>query len=415
MSWIFWATIVCAFGVLYPYVIYPIFLFFWASAAQLRTELRFLVDRQDRRHARRKGVPFISLVIAAHNEESVIAARIENFLSLNYPEDKLELLVGSDGSTDRTVEIAQELANERVRIVAFETNRGKASVLNDLVPQVRGEIVVFSDANSSFDSNTLWSLVGPMADPKVGAVCGELRLRGPDGSLLEEGIYWRFETALKILESRVDSVLGLNGAVYSLRPELWEPLPADTMVDDFHVGMRVREKGHRVLYEPSATAEEITFSAIDDEWRRRVRIGTGNFQSLFRLLGLLSPRLGFFAFSFLSHKIGRWLVPFWMIGFLAGSTAMAVLQPAWYWTVLVIGQLMLAALAWLSMRLRLRQPRGVALLAYFGVLNAALLLGFLRFIAGRAGGTWQRTSREEESIKNAPVEGGAPDGTEEGA
>ena len=183
--------------------------------------------------------PTVAIVVAACNEERHIEARIRNLLALDYPADRLAIYVGSDGSTDDTVTRAKRHTSARVRVFAFGERRGKASVLNDLLGEVGEEIVVFTDANTEFDADAVRVLVRHFADPAVGAVSGELRLRASGTGDLQERSYWRLETALKRGESRLGGLLGANGAIYAIRRELYRALPPDTLVDDFTVAMNV--------------------------------------------------------------------------------------------------------------------------------------------------------------------------------
>jgi cellulose synthase/poly-beta-1,6-N-acetylglucosamine synthase-like glycosyltransferase len=228
---------------------------------------------------------------------------------------------------------------------------------------------------------------------KVGAVCGELRLVHPDGASADEGAYWRYELVLKILESRLDSVLGANGAIYAMRRELFPALTARLITEDFIIPMKVRSRGFRVLYDPEAVALETAPAGVEDEFRRRVRIGAGNWQALWYCRDLLLPWKGFVSLAFWSHKVLRWFAPFMLA---AGLAANACLLGTPFWRVIFALQLAFYAAAAAGYVLRrMRLPAGPLRIAhYFVAINLALALGLARGMLGRQRAAWERTSRE---------------------
>jgi len=388
-----WIVIVAGLGLpLYAYVGYPIVLFVLASFVQAARDVYYLVWRRDRR-ARNPAVPSVSVIIAAHNEEGVIGSTLECALSLDYPAELLEILVGSDGSTDGTVREAQGLGDPRVRVIAFPERRGKLAVLKDCAAQAQGDVLAFTDANTILASDSLRALLRHFGVPSVGVVCGELRLRGPDGAPADEGLYWRYEKVLKILESRLNAVLGANGAIYAVRRELFPSVPDDLITEDFVIPMKVKEAGFQVVYDPEAVATEQMPATLSDEFRRRMRIGAGNWQALGQCWRLLLPWKGFVSLAFWSHKVLRWFTPFLLVAALAASATVAA-QP--------LGQALLAAqlaaycgvaAGWVLRRRRLRAgPLGLA--AYFATINAALAIGLVRGLLKLQRPTWQRTARE---------------------
>jgi cellulose synthase/poly-beta-1,6-N-acetylglucosamine synthase-like glycosyltransferase len=345
--------------------------------------------------------PVVHIVIAAHNEEPVIRARIENLAGLDYPRSRMRVYVGTDGCTDGTAGCAREAAASAggmdVRIHEFEQNRGKVAVLKALVaaadPAV-DDVLVFSDANTSFEPDALTRLVHPLNDPCVGCVCGRLVLGNPGEASPEVG-YWGMETRLKEAESILDSCLGANGAIYAMRAGLfWAEIPDNTIVDDFVLGMKVREVGRRVVYEPQAVAYE-ELPELDSEWGRRVRIGVGDYQALFLCRRALLPRFRWFAWCFLSHKVLRWFTPH---VFVAGAVGALLLPVAVsHVTLLVLfpllaGGILLGA-AWWGQTEPGRGSRICSGLSHFMMMNAGLLCGFWRWSRGGVGGAWQRTPR----------------------
>lgn len=382
---IFWA---CLSLVGWTYVGYPLLARWWLrGAAQPGAPM----VRADGGPASGGAPPQVTVVVAAHNEEACIGERIDNLLAQEYDADRLEVLVGSDGSSDGTAQVVASRASPRVRLLDFPVNRGKASVLNDLVAQSRGEITVFTDANTVFAPGTVAALVRPFADPAVGAVCGELLLERAGGGSNRDHDYWDVERRLKAFESARGGLLGANGGVYAIRTRLYEPLPAATICDDFVVAMNIAQGGHRLVYEAAAIAREAIPTDMAEEFRRRVRIGMGNYQALFGYPQYLLRAPMVRRFTYLSHKVLRWLVP----QLLLVELACCALLPgtgyrAFLWLQLA-GMAVLAGAFLLRRRLGARNPLGKLL--HVAVLNAAFALAFLRYIRGNAGGTWRRTAR----------------------
>lgn len=336
--------------------------------------------------------PEVAVVIAAYNEEKHIGDRIRNLLDQDYPAQRLTVMVGSDGSTDGTVRVATAAGGDRVTIVNFGQNRGKASVLNDLVGRATQEVVVFSDANTRFERDTVRQLVAGFADPGVGAVCGELLLAPSADSRNEDHRYWSLERRLKAAESAFGGLLGANGGVYAIRRSLFRPLAPDTICDDFVIVMNVAVAGSRVRYEPRALAHEETPDDMQSEFRRRVRIGIGNYQSLFRHPAFLTRTRWARRWAYVSHKVLRWLTPH-LLALMLVASFMAASRPPY--ALLFAAQLAAYAgtgLVYATARTVAWPPaiRGVAL---FFVLNAAFAVAFVRFLRGNYSGGWRRTAR----------------------
>ena len=281
-------------------------------------------------------LPSVSLLIAAYNEEEVIGGQVRSALALDYPREKFEVVVGSDGSTDGTAAAVRRHADPRVRLLDYTRRRGKASVLNSAVLELEGEIVVLSDANTRIDPGAVRRLVRWFRDPAVGAVCGRLVLTDPRTGRNVDGIYWRYETFLKRCESRLGALLGANGAIYAIRRSLFEPIPPGTIVDDFVIPLLARLRtGCAIVYDGEAVAREETPPDVGSEFHRRARIGAGGFQSIGLLWRLLDPRQGWVAFTFFSHKVLRWTCPFCLVG-LAVSNVLLAGQPLY--RALLLGQ-----------------------------------------------------------------------------
>jgi cellulose synthase/poly-beta-1,6-N-acetylglucosamine synthase-like glycosyltransferase len=381
--------------VAFSYVGYPLVLAGWGAVHDLIGALRFLGGGLDRRERRgRAEWPRVTLVVAAFDEESCIREKVANSLALDYPPDRLEIVIGCDGCTDRTAAVAREAGGMRVQVVELAPRSGKASVLARLVPAATGEIVVLTDANVMLDPGAVLALVRRFREPTVGAVVGRLRLQNPTNGEFEEGLYWKYETFLKYLEGKRGCVLGANGGLYAIRRILFGPLAADTITDDFVIPIRIAVRGWRVPFEPAAIAYEETTEDARKEFGRRSRIGAGNWQALARVPDVLDPRTGFVFFAFVSHKLLRWATPFLLAFTLLASVTLAAEPGAWGYRVMAVGQLGFYALAFAG-RLGAAGPlrRAASFAHYFVSMNVALAVGFWRFVRGTQRPTWQRTAR----------------------
>jgi cellulose synthase/poly-beta-1,6-N-acetylglucosamine synthase-like glycosyltransferase len=379
---VFWA---CAASVGYAYAGYPTLI--WA--------LSRLFGRRPRPPEPAVGdLPRVSLLIAAYNEEDVIADRLRNALALDYPAGALEIIVGTDGCTDHTAEIVRSFSGVGVRLLEFAENRGKPAVLNDLAATARGEILLPSDANAMHDTRAVRHLVRWFADPGVGAVCGRLVLVDRADGRNADGLYWKYETFLKRCEGRLGALLGANGANYAIRKRLYTPIPPDTIVEDLAIPLLARlRSGCRIVYDGEAVAHEETSPDIASEFHRRARIGAGGYQAIGRLWRMLDPRHGWVAFAFLSHKVLRWTCPFFLLGALVSN--LALLDLPLYRAIFAAQAALytLAALPAALARAGLKSPRPLRLPALFVGMNAALLVGFWRWLTGGQRPNWRRTAR----------------------
>ena len=386
---------------------------FWLSAAIMvyayagYPVMIFCLGRrrgQPKRPAAAEGdLPTVSLIIAAHNEAAWIAARLRNALELDYPSEKLEVILASDGSTDGTNQAVRRFGHPRVRLLDFTQRRGKAAALNAAVPLARGELIMFTDANTFWDPAAARALAAWFRDPVIGVVGGKLQLIDSRTGNNVDSLYWRYETFVKQCEARLGVLLGANGAIYALRRSLYQPIPEDTIIDDFVIPLSAYLRtGCRMVYDASATAVEETPAQIRSEFGRRARIGAGGFQSIARLRGLMSLRHGWLAIAYVSHKVLRWFAPFaWIV--LAASNVALVAQPM-YRTLLML-QLLYAAVALVGGHIRGQQLacRLARAASLFASVNLALLVGCWRWLAGRQRGTWQRTERLPGPPELAPA------------
>ena len=403
----FWA---CLTLVAFAYAVYPVLIFVFARlfgrqvdiSARERTPDVFPADGRDPNGAERAAVPVVSLLIAAHNEEEAIEARILNALALDYPAGRLEIVIASDGSTDGTNDIVRRYADRGVRLLAYSVNQGKASVLDKSVPRLSGQIVILSDANTHMEPDVAWRLAAWFADPKVGVVCGRLVLTDAGTGKNADGLYWKYETFLKKCESRLGALLGSNGAIYAIRKDLFPGVLPGTIIDDFVIPLAAkRRSGCRIVYDTLAVAHEETAPTLGAEFRRRVRIGAGGFQSIGMLWPLLLPTNGWVAFTFFSHKVLRWACPFFLIGALLANVALVGTFLYDFALAAQAGFYLLAALGnWVPARPR--ALRYLRLPTMFVSMNAALFLGFFRWFFGRQGGTWKRTERTPDGANHSP-------------
>jgi cellulose synthase/poly-beta-1,6-N-acetylglucosamine synthase-like glycosyltransferase len=388
MVYLFWL----AAGLLvHTYVLYPLSL----------PVLRFLF-----RPRRKIGDPNrhkVSLIIAAHNEEKVIEEKIRNCFDLEFPRRNLEILVGSDASTDATNAIVARYSPD-VKLAAFPQRGGKAGVLNQLVPRAQGDILVFCDANTMLLRNALQKLLAHFEDPEVGCVCGRLILHDAGHSALGigESIYWNLESEIKKQEGKLGIVIGANGALYAIRKELFERIPVDRKaMDDFYVTTRVLKAGKKAIYEPQAIGSEETSLETYGEFQRKVRIGQANFNLLGSYLGLLNPLRGLVAYGFFSHKLLRWIAPLLMVVMLAANAFLLGDGPVYQ---AAFGlQALLYAFAGIGY-LRNGKTRNQKLLLipfYFVSMNAALALGMWRALFSRKDGPmWQRIERTSVRVES---------------
>jgi biofilm PGA synthesis N-glycosyltransferase PgaC len=379
MLFVFWT---CVLLLAYTYLGYPVLV---GVLVRLRTVLP----------RRRGGVPTVSLVVIAYNEAPRIERRIENLLALEYPRDHLEILLASDGSTDGTAERARAYVAEGVTVIAFETHRGKPAVLNDVLPKARGEVVVLADARQRFDAGVLRALVAAFADPRVGAVSGELILSGDAerGAAVPEGVgfYWRYEKFIRRNESRLGSTVGATGAIYAIRRALFESIPEDTILDDVLIPMRIVRRGYRVLFEPAARAYDRPAATASEEVKRKVRTIAGNFQLFARHPWLLDPFRNRLWLQTMSHKMLRLLSPLLLA---AAFAANLLLLDHWLFRCTLAGQVAFyaAALAGCLLRNRTRHMPFLSVPYVFCLLNWVTVVAFLRFARGSQRPTWSKAS-----------------------
>jgi cellulose synthase/poly-beta-1,6-N-acetylglucosamine synthase-like glycosyltransferase len=382
----------------YAYAGYPVLVYLCSRLFGRKPQRPLVPDEQ---------LPNVTLLIAAYNESRNIRERILNAQQLDYPRNKLEIIIASDGSSDETVKIAREYSSKGVRVIEFLNRRGKSAVLNDVIPHCRGEVIMFSDANTSTEPDSVRNLAAWFSDPHVGVVCGKLILIDPIKGRNVDSLYWKYETFLKTCEARLGALLGSNGGIYALRKVVYQEIPGDTIVDDFVIPLLAKERtGCRIVYDVEAVAYEETPSSIASEFQRRARIGAGGFQAITLLKGLLNPKHGWLSFAFFNHKVLRWLSPFFLGFALFGNLLwVAMCMPHignvfhLPWAALfLMCQVAFYASSLLSGMLPSRPKlfKIFRLSAMFTSMNAALAVGFWRWCRGKQNSAWKRTLREGE-------------------
>ncbi len=374
---VFWASLAL---LVYVYAGYPLLLFLAGSL------------RRESRRTRPARLPRVSLIISAYNEEDVIREKILNSLRLDYPRDRLEVVVACDGCTDGTAAIAREFAAEGVRV--FDLPRqGKNGTLNEVVPQTRGDIILFTDANGKFQRDALSTLVRHFADPQVGSVCGELIYLSADDNVVAKGynLYWRYDQQLKRLESRLACLLGANGSIFAIRKSLYHPL-AGFVSNDMVLPIQVAARGYDVVYEPGAISREAGSKDAAEELGRRSRIvGRGILGVRVVLPEVLRGRRGLLLWELLSRKFLRYCTPFFLVGLAASN--LFLLTGIYRWTLAAQALFYGGALLSVGLRRVGLHFRPLSLPHYFVLGNIAAAMGWWKVLAGRELTKWETVAR----------------------
>lgn len=373
---------------------------FWLMAALLLyvyggfTLLVVIVAQWRRRTVRQQDItPRLSLIIPVWNEEKAIAARLDNALALDYPRELLEIIVPSDGSSDRTEEIVQGYAARGVKLLALP-RRGKIHALKDAVRAAGGEILVFSDANSMYERDALRKLARNFADPEVGGVCGNqvyLKNKKADAASAGENMYWSFDKWLKRMESLTGSIVSAHGAIYAIRRSLYQPPASAAVTDDFAISTAVIAQGYRLVFEGEAIAYEEPMPAAEREFSRKVRIMNRGLRGVLLRRRLLNPaRYGFYALILFSHKVLRRLVPFFLLVLLAASWLVHARHG--FYLFAAVAQTLFYALAGLGYALRRRRLGRLKFFYvpfFYCLANAAALLAIIKLLRGNRIEFWQ--------------------------
>ena len=334
-------------------------------------------------------LPKISVIFAAYNEESIIREKLESILSCDYPNELLEILVGSDQSSDRTDAIVQELAKNWPNIILYRTSErsGKSAIMNTLAERSTGEILVATDANIIFQKDTLNQLVLPFAEPSVGAVAGALMYEGDmsNSTSRTEGSYLSIENRIRKAESnKYGFCLGMEGGLYAIRKKSWSPIPPNTFMEDFFQTMNLILDEQQIVFNEKAIGLEDVSTSIQEEYKRKIRISIGNFQNLKRFRSVVFRPWKTIGWSFLLHKVLRWITPVLALTACAAS----VFTPTWPLILTLFLFIPISQILWV----KVFPPNA---LAYFCIMNLGLLVGLLKYSQGVRSSVWQPTKRKQ--------------------
>ncbi len=345
--------------------------------------------------------PEVTLLIAAYNESDIIERKVANSLSLDYPKDKLTILFVTDGSTDGTPEILKKY--KEVLVLHEDKRAGKVGAINRGMKFVNTPIVVFSDANTMINKSAIKELVKHYRDSLVGAVSGEKRIMVGEkerASGAGEGMYWKYESYLKKMDSELYSLVGAAGELFSIRTELFEDVESDTILDDFIISLRIATKGYRVVYEPNAYAYETPSASIGEELKRKIRICAGGFQSIVRLKALLNPfRYSVLSFQYISHRVLRWAFDPFALVLIFPINLILMFSNGGVYAGLFWAQVIFYAFSlfgWYYEKNKIKfKPFFVPY--YFSIMNLAAIIGFYRYIKGKQSAVWEKSIRTQVS------------------
>jgi len=355
--------------------------------------------------AKTTALPKVTFVVCAYNEEDWIKRKIKNSLALDYPPELIEFCWVTDGSADQTAEIVQTYpypAGLRWQLLHQPERRGKIAAFHRAMQQIKTPVVVSTDANTLVNPEALRHLVRHFADPRVGAVAGEKRIlmaKKDAANSAGEGIYWKYESLLKKWDAELWSVVGAAGELFAIRTECYEPVPPDTLVEDFYLTMRIAQRGWRVEYEPLAWAAEESSASVAEEMKRKVRIAAGGLQAVWRLAALLNPlRYGLLSFQYISHRVLRWTAAPLLLPILLVINVLLAMEGSFFYQILLLAQVVFYLSAMLGWILEQRKLKVKALFVpyYFCLMNWAMYAGFLRLLRGKQSVLWEKAKRTGE-------------------
>ncbi|MCC7202304.1 MAG: glycosyltransferase family 2 protein [Nitrospirae bacterium] len=370
----FWAT---AFIIFYTYVGYSLFIMLLSRVFNNAVKSG-------------KYEPRVTFLITAYNEEKNIADKLRDTLAQNYPKDKLEVVVASDGSTDRTDEIVRQFSSHGVRLIRVEGRVGKTGTQNQAVKMVKGEIIIFSDATTKFDRNAVKNIARNYADPTVGAVSGRYEYYNPTGASIGIGniLFWKYENLIKSCQTRISTITGCCGCIYSVRRTLYEPLPPD-IISDLVEPLKILEKGYRIAFEPNAIAHEETTEKAAEEFYMRIRVISRGMRGMLYMKKLFNPlRYGFVSFQLISHKLLRWLIPLFLVVIFL-SNLFLLSNP--FYKIIFILQIAfygMAFVGWVGERWNIKL-KFVSVPLYFSTVNIASVISLYKTLRGYKAVTWE--------------------------
>lgn len=340
--------------------------------------------------------PAVTMVIAAYNEERFIAEKLQNSIMLDYPTEKLSILVVSDGSVDNTMNIVREF--NQVQHFHEPERRGKIHAVDRIMKFIKTPVVVFTDANTLLNTEAIKNIMRHYQDEKVGGVAGEKRVistESDSASGAGEGLYWKYESMLKKADSDLHTVVGAAGELFSIRTNLYQSPPPDTIIEDFYLSMKIVAQGYRFVYEPDAYAMEGPSATTEDEWKRKVRISAGGLQAIARLTNLLNPfRYGVTSFQYISHRVLRWtLAPLSLVVILISNVFL--FSYAFFFELMLYAQLAFYLLAIIGHTFRNKKIpiKGFFVPYYFTLMNLSVFFGLFRILKGKQSVVWEKAER----------------------
>jgi len=387
MKIIFWISL---FIVFYTFFGYGIVLYILVRIRRFLKGQRIIAPKGE-------YTPDLTMVIAAYNEADIIEEKIKNTLALQYPADKFNIIIVSDGSSDATPAVVARYPE--IKLMHRPERNGKIAAVHRAMQEVTSEIVVFTDANTFLNNDALLYICRHYKDEKVGAVSGEKKVHADDvaDATAGEGIYWKYESTLKKWDAELYSVVGAAGELFSIRTGLYIPVPPDTILDDFMISLLVAEKGYRIAYEPLACAVESGSESISEELKRKIRIAAGGIQSILRLKSLMNPfRNPVLAFEYISHRVLRWTVtPFLLILAFMLNIIIVLQTYELFYSVLFLMQCLFYIMALLGWIMEKRQLKIKILFIpfYFCMMNYAVIAGIRRFMRKKQSAAWEKSKR----------------------
>ncbi|WP_164972821.1 glycosyltransferase family 2 protein [Lacibacter luteus] len=340
--------------------------------------------------------PFVTIIIAAYNEEAVIASKIKNTLASDYPPERIQLIVAAQGSTDGTVAIASSFP--AVLVLQSNERKGKSAAVNEAVEKAVHEFIVVTDANTLLTVQTIKTLVVKLNDAATGAVAGEKKVMDAKGTNISgEGLYWRYESWLKKQETKFYTVVGAAGELFAFKKELFVPIPVQAITDDFFLSLAINMQGKKVVYAADAVSTEVASLSLHDEWKRKLRIAAGGIQSLFLVKKALNPfRYPLLSFQFFSHRVLRWLFcgPALIILLLSNAMLLLANEGIFFYSFFLM-QLLFYVFA-LAGYVLSKQKQSFFLFTvpfYIVFMHAAMMAGLVRYFTTGQSVLWEKAQR----------------------
>jgi cellulose synthase/poly-beta-1,6-N-acetylglucosamine synthase-like glycosyltransferase len=384
----FWISF---FLIFYTYIGYGIVLFFMIKVKRLFVGKPILPNSTN--------LPSLTIIVAAYNEQDFIEEKIKNTLSINYPENLIQYLFVTDGSIDNTPTIVSRYP--QITLLHLPERKGKIAAIHRSMQVIKTDIVVFTDANTFLNKDALINIARHYSNANVGAVSGEKRVQIDEtaSATAGEGMYWKYESKLKTWDSELYSVVGAAGELFSIRTNLYQPVPQNAVIDDFMISMLIAKKGYKIVYEPTAYASENTSENIKEELKRKVRIAAGGLQSIIWLKDLLLPiQFPLLSFQYISHRVLRWTItPFLMILLLILNWLLVFQDFSLFFCLILVAQVSFYSLSLLGWYFESREIKVKILFIpfYFCMMNWAVIAGIFRYLKGNQSVLWDKAGRKK--------------------